>query len=188
MTLVKTCLAAALGAIIAAPAVAGGPPGPAGGQAFDAFAQVCADTHADYPAMTAAADAGGWKATEVRAGTMEGVAVSDKISRDKSMGGATLTLFAWRGLKGAIQISACTVRVSKGRFDDLRGVAQAWLGFAPQEGAEKKATFRFTDAAGAHKPLAKTEYEDAAAGAGMEILTVSADGQDTILDLLKIKK
>ena len=183
MTLVKTCLAAALGAAIAASAHAA-----TAQPAFEAFATVCADTRVDYPAITAAADTGGWKAAEVRAATMEGVAVSDKISRDKAMGGSTLTLFAWRGLKGTIQISACAVRVSKARFDDLQGAAQTWLGFAPQDSAVKRATFRFTDAAGAHKPLAKTDYDDAAAGAGMEILTVSADGQDTILDLLKIKK
>ncbi len=185
MIMVKTCLASAFLALIAAPALAAAPDA---GQAFDAFAAVCADTHVDYPAVTAAADAGKWKPTEVKAATMEGVAVTDKISRDAKAGGADLTLFAWRGAKGAIQVSACTVRVSKAKADDLRGRAQAWAGFAPQDADAKKATFRFTDAVGARKPLAKPDYEEAAAGAGMEILTVSADGQDTILDLLKIKK
>ncbi|MBA3810320.1 MAG: hypothetical protein H0X27_01510 [Caulobacteraceae bacterium] len=181
--IVRPAYACAL-ALLPAPAAAASDPA----QTFAAFAAVCADTRVDYPAVAAAADAGKWKPTEVRAATMEGVAVTDKISRDAKAGGADLTLFAWRGMKGAIQVSACTVRVGRSKAADLRERAQAWAGFAPQDADAKKATFRFTDDAGARKPLAKADYDAAAAGAGMEILTISADGQDAILDLLKIKK
>jgi hypothetical protein len=156
---------------------------------FDAFAKVCADTHADYPAVVTAADAHGWKATQVTAATMDGVAVTDKLSRGANVGGAALTLFAWRGTaKGGVRVSACTVRVAKADFAGLQSAAQAWLGFAPQDATAKKATFRYTEADGAHHALASTEYDTAAAGAGMEILTISSDAQGTVADLLKIKK
>jgi hypothetical protein len=181
---IGTALIGALLAAAAAPAFAA-----SADASFDAFAQVCADTHADYPAVVAAADAHGWKATEVTAATMEGVAVTDKLSRGSIVEGARLTLFAWRGTaKGGVQVSACTVRVAKPDFADLQGAAQAWVGFAPQNAAAKKAVFRYTEADGGHHALADTEYDAAAAGAGMEILTISSDAQGTVADLLKIKK
>ena len=50
------------------------------------------------------------------------------------------------------------------------------------------ATFLFTDQGGTHKALTQADQDDAAAGAGMQILTVSADQDGAILGILKIKK
>ena len=156
---------------------------------FDAFAQVCAETHADYPAVVAAADAHGWKPTEVTSDTMNGVEVTDKLSRASKVGGTALTLFAWHGTaKGGVQVSACTVRVAKADSAGVQSAAQTWLGFGAQDISPKKAVFRFTEADGAHHALASSEYDAAAAGAGMEILTVSTDPKGTVVDILKIKK
>jgi hypothetical protein len=187
VTRIGTSLSGALLAV-AAPALALAAPA-SGDAGFDAFAQVCAETHADYPAIVAAADAHGWKATEVTAATMSGVAVTDKLSRGSKVGSVALTLFAWRGTaKGNVQVSACTVRFAKGDSAGVQSAAQAWLGFGAQDISPKKAVFRFTEADGAHHALASTEYDAAAAGTGMEILTVSSDAQGTVVDLLKIKK
>lgn|GEM_PF-7121823 len=168
----------------AAPALAA----PDSAKVFAAFVQVCGDTHADYSAVAAAADAGGWKMTQVKADAFPGVAVADSLSRDTSAGGAALTLQAWRGAKGAIQISECKVQVSKGKLADLQAAAQAWAGFAPQDATAKKATFLFTDEAGAHKSLAEADREAAAAGAGLQMLTVSANPDGALIGILKIKK
>jgi len=168
----------------AAPALAA----PDSAKAFAAFVQVCGDTHADYPAVAAAADAGGWKTTQVKADAFPGVTVADSLSRDTSAGGAALTLQAWRGAKGAIQLSECEIQVGKGRFADLQAAAQAWAGFAPQDATARKATFLFTDEAGAHKSLAEADREGAAAGAGLQMLTVSANPDGALIGILKIKK
>lgn len=179
---IKTAIAASLLAAVAAPALA------AGGQpAFDAFDTVCGATHADYPAVVAAADAHGWKATQVKADTLPGVSVTDSVSRDNSAGGAALTLFAWQGVKGKIHVSECKVRVGKGKFAEVQAMAQTWLGFAPQEATPKKATFMFTDDAGGHKALAAADRDAAAAAAGLQILTVSAGQDGAVLGILKIK-
>ena len=176
-------LAAAVMAF-AAPALAA----PDNAQSFAAFTKVCGDTHADYPAVLAAADAGGWKTTQVKADPFPGVTVADSLSRDSSAGGSALTLYAWRGAKGAIQISECRVRVGKGKLADMQAAAQAWLGFAPRAATAKKATFMFSDEGGARKGLAEADQEAAAAGGGMQILTVSGDQDGAVLGILKIKK
>lgn len=186
MTRIRTSLIGVLLGFAAAPALAA--PAPAN-VAFDAFAKVCADTHVDYPAVVAAADANGWKPSDVSSATMDGVQVTDKLSRGSKVGDTALTLFAWRGTaKGGVQVSACTVRVTKTDFAGLQAAAQAWLGFGPQDAPAKKAIFRYTEADGAHHALTSSEYDAAAAGAGMEILTISPDAKGTVLDLLKIKK
>jgi len=179
-------LAAGLLSVLAPPAGAADPSARA---AFDAFAQVCGDTHVDYAAALAALDAHGWKTAEVQATTLAGVKVSDRVSRATRVGGTDLTMFAWRGATNAkIQVSACTVRVSSFKSVPLKAEAQAWAGFAPQGVDAKKVTFQFTDDGAVHRALAKGDYDAASAGAGLEMFTVSADGPDTILDLLKIRK
>ena len=184
MNWIGPSLAAALITAPAAPAFAA----PDSAKAFAAVVQVCGDTHADYPAILAAADAGGWKTTQVKADAFPGVTVAESLSRDTSAGGSALTLYAWRGAKGAIQLSECKVRIGKGKFAEAQAAAQAWLGFAPQAATAKKATFLFTDQGGTHKALTQADQDAAAAGAGMQILTVSADQDGAILGILKIKK
>ena len=181
MRLVHLGLTAAFCAGLALPVAAASP-------AFDAFARVCGDTHVDYSAIVNALDFKVWKPTPVTSATMDGATVSDKVSRGATIGDTPLTLFAWKGTKGPYQFTACTIRVSGGKLDAFTTEAQAWAGFAPQTAEAKKANFRFIQEGGARKAVEKAEYEAAAAGAGLEFLTVSQDGPDTILDLLKIKK
>lgn len=183
MNWIGSSLAAAFLAA-AAPAFAA----PGGAQSFAAFTKVCGDTHADYPAVVAAADAGGWRPTQVKADAFPGVTVAESLSRDTSAGGAALTLYAWRGAKGAIQIAECQVRIGKGKLAEMRAAAQAWLGFAPQDATAKKATFLFTDEGGAHKAVAQADRDTAAAGAGLQMMTVSGDPDGAIVSILKIKK
>lgn len=175
-TLIAT---AALALAMALPAVAS--------PAFDGFKAVCGDTHLDFAAVKSAADAGHWAPTEVQSSTMEGVTVAESLARTVVAGGAKLTLFAWHGTKGAVQVSACTVRVSPGKFSDLSHDAAAWAGFAPQVASANKSVWQFTENAGALKPVQKTEYNAAAAAGGLEFFTVTGVGPEAILDLLKIK-
>jgi hypothetical protein len=176
----KIAIAAGIVAIL--PGVATAAP------AFDAFRQICGDTRADYPAVVKAANAGGWAATDVKATTMEGVVVSDQVSRSKAVDGEKLVLLAWTGLKGAVKITACTVRAPNSKTDEIKAAVQTWAGFAPQVSDPKRISFRFADEAGGRRALTQADYDAAAAGPGLEMLTVSNDGTDTIIDLLNIKK
>ena len=114
--------------------------------------------------------------------------IAESLSRDQSAGGSALTLYAWRGAKGAIQVSECRVKIGKGAVADVLAAAQAWVGFAPQDATAKKATFLFTDEGGGHKALAEADRDAAAAGAGLQMMTVSADQDGAIVSILKIKK
>jgi hypothetical protein len=155
--------------------------------AFDGFQTVCGDTHLDFAAVKSATDAGHWVPTEVQPTTMEGVTVVESLARTVVAGGAKLTLFAWHGTKGAVQVSACTVRVSPAKFADLAHDAGAWVGFGPQVADPNKSVWQFTENAGARKAVQKADYNTAAAAGGLDFFTVTAAGPETILDLLKIK-
>jgi hypothetical protein len=175
----QAVLAAALLAAAASPAAAS--------PAFDAFRQVCADNHSDFDAVKAALTTGGWRPAEVKAATMQGVTVVESVAREEAAGPVKLTVFAWHGTKGPVQISACTVRVSPMTVGGIVKEAQDWAGFSPQTNTPTQDVWRFTPAGGARKALQPGEYNAAAAAAGLEFFTLSADGADTILDLLKIK-
>jgi hypothetical protein len=179
MNLSTLTAAAGLALAMAAPAAAS--------PAFDGFKSVCGDTHLDFAAVKSAVDAGHWVPTEVQPSTMEGVTVTESLARAVVAGGAKLTLFAWHGTKGAVQVSACTVRVSPGKFADLAHDAGAWTGFAAQVASPSKSVWQFTETGGAMKAVQKTDYNAAAAAGGLDFFTVTAAGPETILDLLKIK-
>jgi len=155
--------------------------------AFDGFKAVCGDTHMDFAAVKSAVDAGHWVPTEVQPSTMEGVTVTESLARTVIAGGAKLTLFAWRGTKGAVQVSACTVRVAQAKYADLSHDAGAWAGFAPQVASPTKSVWQFTEDSGAIKAVQKADFNTAAAAGGLDFFTVTATGPETILDLLKIK-
>jgi hypothetical protein len=155
--------------------------------AFDGFRGVCGDSHADFAAVKAAVDVGHWAPTEVQPSTMEGVEVTESLARTVLAGGAKLTVFAWHGTKGTVQVSACTVRVSPAKLADLAADAKGWVGFAPQAADATKASWQFTETAGARKPVQKSDFTAAAAAGGLNFFTVKADGPEIILDLLKIK-
>ena len=156
--------------------------------AFDAFRQICGDTRADFPAVVKALDANGWATTDVKATTMEGVAVSEQVSRSKVVAGDKLVALAWTGLKGTVKITACTVRSPNSQTEEIKTAVQAWAGFAPQVAEAKRTSFHFADESGVRRALTQADYDAAAAGPGLEMLTVSNDGTDTIIDLLNIKK
>lgn len=159
--------------------------------AFAAFTTVCGNPAGDFAAVRAAADAHAWGSAEATTDSaMPGVTIGERLTRGSNAGGVSLVLSAWRGVTGkGVKVSACTVHVAKSDFSALRGAATTWLAFAPADGADnKKAVYRFTDKDGAHHALAASEYDAAASGAGLEILTVSGDAQGTLIDLLVIKK
>jgi hypothetical protein len=175
-----------LAAVSAAAAAAQAAPASA---TFEAFAAVCAAPAADLGAVTAAADAQGWTASNVTPeANMPGVTIGGHLTRTHSANKVDLTLSAWQGLKGAVKVSDCTVRGGKDQYAAAVGAAKAWLAFAPQEDTAKKAIFRFTDNAGTHKALTSGEFDAAAAGAGLEILTVAGDQDGAVVDLMVIKK
>ncbi|HXV00365.1 MAG TPA: hypothetical protein VG166_07695 [Caulobacteraceae bacterium] len=175
------------GAIAAAVLVAAAAGPAAASPAFEAFRQVCADSHADFAAAKTALATGAWRPAEVHAATMQGVTVAESVTRAEAAGPVKLTAFAWHGTKGAVQISACTVRISPMPLPAIAKEARDWAGFEPQVATPSQDVWRYTSAGSAHTSLQPPEYNAAAAGAGLEFFTVSADGADTVLDLLKIK-
>ncbi len=157
--------------------------------AVDAFKALCLDTGGEYPAVASAADAGDWKPVDVPLSMISGVVASDKLTRGKSIAGADANLAAWRGKTASgVTVSDCQVQMSKGDFKNAVAGVQAWTGFAAQDGQGQKAIFRLTDVAGARTAVAQPEYDAAAAGPGMEIVTVTSGSGGVSLDLLKIKK
>jgi hypothetical protein len=181
----------AFAAILSATAVVGGPALAEGtSPVFAAFATVCAAPAANFAAVRSAADAHGWGETDVKAdANMPNVTVADQMTRSSTADKTGLVLSAWHGAtKSGVKVSDCTVHVAKSEFDALRDQAAGWLAFPAQENTPKRAIYRFTETGGAHHPLAAGEYDAAAAAAGMEILTVSADANGTVLDLMLIKK
>ena len=183
MNLIKTSLMAVAMAAMAAPAFA------ADADVFDAFRQVCGDTAADYPAVVTAAETSGWKAADLLADPMKGVTITDKTTRTKGVGDTGLSLFAWRGTaKDNVKVSACTIRMDKATMAGLEAAARTWAGFDPQSPDAAKNVFQFTQNATGRVAVAAGGFDAAAAGAGMEILTVKADSKGGTLDLLTIKK
>jgi hypothetical protein len=155
---------------------------------FGAFEAVCLTPNADFQAVKAAASA--WRDTEVTgASTFPNATVTEKLSKASKVGGVPVTLFAWTGtLKTGVQVSGCTVRVSISDFEVLKAAAATYAGFPPQDSESKKAVFRYTPAAAKPTAIASSGFDAAAAGEGIDILTVTGDVHGAVLDLLKIKK
>jgi hypothetical protein len=155
---------------------------------FGAFEAVCLTPNADFAGVKAAASA--WRDTEVvGATTFPNATVTEKLSKASKVGGVPVTLFAWTGtLKSGVNVSGCTVRVSKSDFDEVKVAAATYAGFAAQDSDPKKVVFRYTPAAAKPTAIDKSGFDAAAAGEGIDILTVSGDLHGAVLDLLKIKK
>jgi hypothetical protein len=181
----KTVLAAisATASLLAAVGAAAATP-------FDAFKTVCGTPAAELAAVTKAADAAGWAPSDTAAdANMPNVTVTGTLARATSVEKTGLVLTAWQGAnKAGVKISDCTVHIAKGDLGRARAAAAAWLAFAPQEGDAKRAIFRFTPADGGPKAVDKAEFDAAAGGSGLEILTVSSDASGAVLDLMMIKK
>jgi hypothetical protein len=157
--------------------------------AFDAFRALCLDTGADYPAVAKVADAGDWKPVDVPLSMVSGFVASDKLTRGKSIAGSDANLAAWQGKNANnVALSDCQVQVGRADFHAAVANAQAWTGFAPQDTKEQKVFFHLTDVAGARKAIEKPDYDTAAAGPGLEIVTVTGGSGGVNFDVLKIKK
>ncbi len=184
--LIPVALATAVAATALANSSWAGEPAPV----FAAFTAVCVQPAADFAGVSKAAEANGWGATDAPSDEgMPGVTVADKLSKATTAGRAGLVLSAWTGAtQKGVKVSDCAVHVAGTDFGALRAAAASWLAFAPAESTAKKAVFRFTEDAGAHRALTANEYDAAAGGAGLQILTVSGDANGTVLDLMMIKK
>ena len=184
--LTNTCLAVAALAAIAAPASAS-----QADDTFKAFRQVCGDTRADYAAASAAAAQNGWKATDVMGNAMPGVTLVEKAGRSRSVGDAALVVSMTHGTAAkdpTVNVYTCTLQTDRGGYPELKGQAQTWLGFAPAASTDTLTTFRFTEENGKLRAAADSDFNAAAAGTGMQILTVKRDGASAILDYVKIRK
>jgi hypothetical protein len=176
---VKLILISAAAAAFAAPAMAS--PG------FDAFKTVCGETHADFTAIKAALGAPGWTVTEAQQNALPGVTPTEGIARRRIAGDTEITVNAWTGEKGNYHLTACTVKVSKVAASAATQETQAWLGFAPESTENGQAKWRYSENGGTRTALKQPDYESAAGGAGMFMLSVSPDKNDAVIDLLKIK-
>ena len=184
VTQLKLALAALTACAVGASAHAGDT-----NSAFAAFATVCAGPAADFTAVKAAADSQGWGPTATTAdANMPGVTIGEKLTRATIVDKSGLILSAWRGTKGSVKISDCTIHIAKADYPAVVDATKAWLAFPAQDSTAKRSIFRFTDVGGAHKALTPTEFDVAASGGGLEILTVSGDENGTVLDLMMIKK
>jgi hypothetical protein len=182
----------ACAAVLSAAAILGSAPAWAEGASpvFDAFATVCAVPAAEFTSVKAAADAQRWGPTDAKAdASMAGVTVADTLTRASNVAKTGLVLSAWHGTtKSGVKIGDCAVHVQKAELAAMKDAAGAWLTFPAQDDSPKRAIYRFTEAAGAHHPLTSADFDAAAAGAGLQILTVSGDADGTVLDLMVIKK
>lgn len=186
MNLIRTALAAAALAAIASPVLASD-----ADNTFNAFRQVCGDTRADYASSLAAAGQNGWRNTDVMGNSMPNVTVVEKAARTKSLGDASLMLSLTHGTATkdpTVNVYTCTLQTDRGGYPMLKAAVQAWLGFDPATTSESVTTYRFTEEGGKLRAADASEFNTAAAGTGMQILTVKRDGNDAILDYVKIKK
>ncbi|HLZ82656.1 MAG TPA: caspase family protein [Caulobacteraceae bacterium] len=169
--------------------IAGAAPTAANNPVFAAFTTVCGAPAADLMAVRRAADTHGWGEAGAYADAMPGVTIADQIGRSFNADKSGLILSAWRGTtKAGVKVSDCMVHAPRSDYDALRDQTADWLAFSAQDSTPKRATFRFTDTAGSHHPVAASEYDAAAAAAGLEIMTVAAETNGTVLDLMMIKK
>jgi hypothetical protein len=176
----RALLAAAL---VAAPmAAAASPP-------VDAFIKTCGAAGDDFAAVSAALAGPEWKPAEVAAPDMKGIIVSQSLARVGVIGPTKVTVQAWQGAsKDQVRISDCTFRLGARPFAGAADEVRAWAGVAPQDSSATKAGYHFTiDAIGARQRVGEGDAKAAVAAGGLFFLTVTANGLDTIIDLLKIK-
>jgi hypothetical protein len=156
---------------------------------FAAFHDVCMAADTDPTAVTTAAAGQGWSVGGVPGQPIPSFAVTDKITETTKIGEANLTLFSWKGAKGPITASECQMQVSKANLAALLTDAAATLGFAANENTPAKVVYQYSGPASAPHPLAdKSQFDAAASGGGLYILTLSGAGKGAFLELLKIHK
>jgi hypothetical protein len=155
---------------------------------FAAFHQACMETGAEPAAVTAAAQAHGWQTGEAAGQTLPGFDVTNKVSEARKIGDADLNLFSWTGKKGPITASECQMQASAADFAAIKSAAAASLGFAPAESAPDKVVFHYTGGATPHAITDNSQFDAAAGGGGLYLLTLSSQGRGAFLELLTIRK
>ncbi len=184
MNLIKVFVGVALLSTIALPASAA-----VGDGTFDAFKQACGDTNGDYAAASTAVNAQAWRPSQVNAPTMGGVTITDQFSRTRTTEDGEVTLIATQGkTANGIHVSTCTVYGPTAGVGELQSRTRSWLGFAPHDSTAQVTTFHFASEGGQVKDVADADSDAAAAGSGLNVLTVKVDSGKAILDLIKIKK
>jgi hypothetical protein len=146
--------------------------------AFDAFQSVCWGTSGDYVASVKAADADGWKDTDVVTDPDTTISVTDKAAREKETDAGRLTLLVERGLRhtstGDLKVNTCKVSINKADAA-LIGDAAGWIG-APQDGGDATlAAFYVKLGGGKPQHLTKADLNAAMAAGGFTILKFQED-------------
>jgi len=171
-------LAAAVGALAVPMSAA------AADAAFDAFQTVCWAPAGDYVASVKAADADGWKETDIVADTDNTISITDKAAREKITDAGRLTLLVTRGLRktstGDLKVNTCKVSINK-PDTALISDASSWIG-APQDGGDPTlAAFYVKLGAGKPQHLTKADLNAAMAAGGFTILKFQQDPSSSIL-------
>ncbi len=156
---------------------------------FAAFHDVCMAADTDPTTVATAAGGQGWSPGGVPGQPIPSFVVSDKVTETKKIGEASLTLFSWKGAKGPVTASECQMQVSKASLAALQKDAAAALGFPASDNSPAKTVYQYSGPASAPHPIAdKSQFDAAAGGGGLYILTLSAAGKGAFLELLKIHK
>jgi hypothetical protein len=188
--MIRSCIFAAAAAIVLAAPIAASA-APQTDPAFDAFRKYCGDTGADFTAAVKAADADGWKDTQVIADTLPGVSVTQKAARTTGAGPDALRLLITSGLRstksGDIVVSTCTVS-SDTAVPGLLGRAQAWLNMATMSADTDKASYLLTMNGGTRTLLATGDIDAAVGKGGAHLLKFKEDANSEILDYERFSK
>ena len=182
----KTLYLAAVLAAVAGPALAG-----SSEDAFQGFRSICGVTAAEFPDVVKAADAASWKTDTQEVSSMDGVAISDKLSRKKTMGDAALTLTASHGVAakfGNAGVSICTITSNKAEISSVVSQVQTWLGVAPHDASPMKTGFHYTSNGTGFAAVPDGGFDAAATGGGMMLLTVRNAGGKLTIEVIKLKK
>jgi|HubBroStandDraft_1064217.scaffolds.fasta_scaffold45296_3 hypothetical protein len=113
--------------------------------ALAAFEKVCWAGAGDYLGTVGAANADGWKDSSVISDTPAGLSITDKTAREKSAGGATLTLLVTRGLQhtaksGDFAVMTCKLSANKA-VGGMMADSKAWMGGAAADNTPPDPTF-----------------------------------------------
>ncbi|HEY1752280.1 MAG TPA: hypothetical protein VGG29_13555 [Caulobacteraceae bacterium] len=158
-----------------------------GDPAFGAFQKICWSANGDYVGAVKAADADGWKDTQVIAPTEAGVSLTDKAAREKPAGSETMTLLVTRGLQhtkgGDFKVDTCKLTVNKADAG-LIDAGKAWLGGVDQDNkADKTLAVYYVKLGGASPEHVGAAGVQAAMdkGGGFGVLKFQADSDAGIL-------
>lgn len=152
--------------------------------AFDAFQSICWNTAGDYLATIKAADADGWTNADLVADKEAGLSITDQAAREKTVGGARLTLLLSRGLRhvssGDIKEQTCKLSTSRAN-SGLVGEGKAWVGSAPDGGDPTLAVYYVKLASGKPDHVGKDGANAAMAAGGFGVLKFQQDSDAAIM-------